>query len=71
MATDMTPKNVGCAQLIPSGNLNADQAGSFGNMMAALNNGKKKFQAKGTNGFTPGFDTKGLNGVEWDCLKSN
>lgn len=66
----MKPVDVGCPQLIPQGNLNPNQAGSYGNMIKSLEDSKKNMFTSGSNsypGFTPGFSTKGLDGC-WQCM---
>jgi hypothetical protein len=65
---DMKLVDVNCGRLIPQGNLNPNQAGSYANMRAELDrkqNSSKGFQATTSYGFQPGYTTKGLNNVAW------
>ena len=61
---DMTPVDVGCGRLIPQGNLNPNQPGSFGAMLKDLESAYKSsdsFKASTSSGFTPGFTIDGKN----------
>lgn len=67
---DMKLVDVNCGRLMPKGNLNPNQAGSYASMRAELDkkqNSSKGFQASTSYGFKPGYTTKGLNDVCWDC----
>lgn len=66
----MKPIDVGCPQLIPQGNLDPNQAGSYGNILKSLEDSKKNMFVSGSNsypGFTPGFTIKGLEG-NWQSM---
>jgi hypothetical protein len=66
---DMKPMDVGAIYLIPKGNLNTNQPGSYGSMMKALDDSRKRLFVSGSSGykdFTPGYTTKGLEGC-WQC----
>lgn len=66
----MKPIDVGCPQLIPQGNLDPNQAGSYGNMLKSLEDSKKNMFVSGSDsypGFTPGFTIKGLEG-NWQSM---
>ena len=66
----MKPVDVGCPHLIPQGNLNPNQSGSYANMMKSLEDSKKNMYTSGSSsypGFTPGFTTKGLEG-NWQSM---
>ena len=72
MANDnsMTPVNVGAIYEIPKGNLDANQAGSYGYLKKALDDSKKRMVTAGSDaypGFTPGFTIQGLDGC-WQCM---
>lgn len=67
---DMTPVDCGAIVLIPQGNLNDKNPGTYGGMMKALEAGKKSsgaFKASTANGFTPGSTTKGIDG-NWGTM---
>lgn len=69
----MKPIDVGCPQLIPQGNLNPEQAGSYANMKKELDDSKKNTFNAGSDsypGFVPGFTTKGLEGC-WQCMTNS
>ena len=71
MANEMKLKDVGCPQLIPQGNLNPNQAGSFANIRAELDaktKSNKGFQATTSYGFKPGYTINGLKDVCWGCM---
>lgn len=62
---DMKLIDVGCGRLIPKGNLNPNQPGSYAYMRNELDKAygsSKIFKASTANGFTPGYTTKGLEG---------
>lgn len=66
---DMKLVDVNCGRLVPQGNLNPNQAGSFANIRAELDakyKSSKGFQSSTSYGFQPGYTTKGLNNVAWD-----
>ena len=68
--TDMKLVDVNCGRMIPQGNLNPNQAGSYASMRAELDkkqNSSKCFQSSTPSGFKPGYTTKGLNDVCWGC----
>lgn len=65
----MKPIDVGGIRLIPQGNLNPNQAGSYASLAKALDDSKNRMFTSGSNayqGFTPGYTTKGLEGC-WQC----
>lgn len=62
--------DVNCGRMIPQGNLNPNQAGSFASMRNELDqkqSSSKCFKSSTPSGFTPGYTTKGLNNVCWGC----
>lgn len=61
----MHPVDVGCGRLIPQGNLDPSQPGSFGGMMKSIGSNKKDFVASTNYGFTPGFTIFGKN-IPWN-----
>jgi hypothetical protein len=66
----MKPIDVGGVNMVPQGNLNPNQAGSYANLMKSLEDSKKNVYTSGSNaypGFTPGFTAKGLDGC-WQCM---
>jgi hypothetical protein len=57
--------DVGCGKLIPQGNLNPNQPGSYAYMRNELDKAygsSKTFKATTPSGFTPGFTIDGLEG---------
>ena len=67
---DMKLIDVNCGQMIPQGNLNPNQPGSYASMRNELDkkqNSSKCFQSSTQNGFKPGYTTKGLSDVCWGC----
>lgn len=67
---DMKLVDVGCGQMIPMGNLNPNQPGSYAYMRNELDKAygsKKTFKASTPSGFTPGYTTKGLEG-NWGSM---
>jgi hypothetical protein len=68
-SNSMKPMDVGGIRLIPQGNLNVNQPGSYGSMMKALTDTNKSTFVSGSSsypGFTPGYTVKGLEGC-WQC----
>ena len=68
-SNDMKLVDVNCGRLIPQGNLNPNQPGSYAAMRNELDkkqNSNKGFKSS-FNGFTPGSNTKGLGGC-WGCM---
>ena len=65
----MKPIDVGGIRLVPQGNLNPNQPGSYASLQKELNNTKKNTFVSGSSsypGFTSGYSTKGLEGC-WQC----
>jgi hypothetical protein len=65
---DMKLVDVNCGRLVPQGNLNPNQPGSFAALRNELDKkyaSSKCFQASTSYGFQPGYTTKGLNDVKW------
>lgn len=65
---DMKLVDVNCGRLIPQGNLNLNQPGSYASMRNELDkkfSSSKCFQSTTSYGFKPGYTTKGLNDVCW------
>ena len=61
---DMKLIDVNCGQMIPQGNLNPNQPGSYASMRNELDKkfgSSKCFQSSTHNGFKPGYTTKGLS----------
>ena len=67
---DMKLVDVNCGRLIPQGNLNPNQAGSFAYMRNELDKAygsPKTFKSSTAGGFKPGYTTKGLEG-DWGTM---
>lgn len=67
---DMKLIDVNCGQMIPQGNLNPNQHGSYASMRNELDKkfgSSKCFQSSTHNGFKPGYTTKGLSDNCWGC----
>lgn len=68
---DMKLIDVNCGQMIPQGNLNPNQPGSYASMRNELDKklgSSKCFQSSTHNGFKPGYTTKGLSDNCWGCM---
>ena len=69
--SDMKLIDVNCGQMIPQGNLNPNQPGSYASMRNELDKklgSSKCFQSSTHNGFKPGYTTKGLSDNCWGCM---
>ena len=68
---DMKLIDDNCGQMIPQGNLNPNQPGSYASMRNELDKkfgSSKCFQSSTHNGFKPGYTTKGLSDNCWGCM---
>lgn len=62
--------DVNCGTMLPSGNLNVNQPGSYAAMRKELDKayaGNNTFTSSTTNGFKPGYTIKGLEG-NWGTM---
>lgn len=69
-SNDMKLIDVNCGQMIPQGNLNPNQPGSYASMRSELDKkfgSSKCFQSSTQNGFKPGYTTKGISDNCWGC----
>lgn len=68
-SNNMKPIDVGGIRLIPQGNLNPNQAGSYASLAKALDDSKTRMFTSGSSAypnFNSGYTTKGLEGC-WQC----
>ena len=71
MKNDMELVDVNCGKMVPKGNLNPSQPGSYAYMRNELDkkyNSSKCFQSSTPSGFKPGSTTKGLSDVCWGSM---